>query len=411
MRVCRYNKISSSGLLFITIAALFVSGSFFAENRSFFFSYSFIATFIYCSYYRKISIIRLSTVIFAFFILLIGLITLVKVDSTSGRLLIYKLSFELLKDSFPGGIGVGNYGAEIGTYQVEYFKRGDYTQKELLLADNVGHAYNDYLELFIELGLLGGFIILSTLFFLTWLIYVNIYKSKTFHIFQSFCLLQLGSILTAANFTFVFARPVFQVVFFLSITVLIYYGKLITSICHIRGFFLTFFFVFLVVQKPRIAKALAKRDLVLINEYYKAGYFEEAVKVCKSLEYFLGNDPEYLWIYANSQLENGDIKSAINITQNLLKQQNNQLVYGLLARSYLKDRNLAAAESAMIDAINKVPNRFVPRYQLFLFYADQGLFEKAERERRNILHLPIKVHSHTIDEIKQSVLTYQLNKY
>ncbi len=89
--------------------------------------------------------------------LLVGFssVVLVKRDSSLGRLLIYKISFDILKDNYIKGVGVGNYKILYGKYQIDYFKNGQYSTKELLLADNSVNAFNDYLQFFIETGLIG----------------------------------------------------------------------------------------------------------------------------------------------------------------------------------------------------------------------------------------------------------------
>lgn len=65
----------------------------------------------------------------------------------------------MFKQNFFEGIGIGNFQVLYGHYQAAYFGAGQYSIKELLLADNTYYAFNDYFQLIIEIGI-DGLIIL-----------------------------------------------------------------------------------------------------------------------------------------------------------------------------------------------------------------------------------------------------------
>jgi hypothetical protein len=50
-----------------------------------------------------------------------------------------------------------------------------------------------------------------------------------------------------------------------------------------------------------------------------------------------------------------------------------------------------------------VPNRFLPRYALYQFYIKNQEFENAKICAEEILNLPIKIKSQTIQEILNNV--------
>lgn len=113
--------------------------------------------------------VKITIFFMIFFMGVTGLILLynLKEDSSKGRLLIWKVSSNIVKDHPFTGIGYGRFRSEYNLYQADYFKR-NHNQDEELLADNVELAFNDYLETIVETGIIGigffGFLIVSVLF-------------------------------------------------------------------------------------------------------------------------------------------------------------------------------------------------------------------------------------------------------
>jgi hypothetical protein len=110
------------------------------ESRAFVFGAVF-STFLFCcfafSISRKHKIALLLCAVLAF----LGLF-LYKLDSSLGRILIYKVSGQMLKDNGLTGIGFGKFYEQYLYYQAVYFQNGHYTTKELLLAGNTHYAMN-----------------------------------------------------------------------------------------------------------------------------------------------------------------------------------------------------------------------------------------------------------------------------
>lgn len=67
-----------------------------------------------------------------------------KMDSANGRLLIWKVSSEMIKDKPILGHGYGTFQAKYMDYQAEYFKNNPDSKFEFL-ADNVKHPFNEFL--------------------------------------------------------------------------------------------------------------------------------------------------------------------------------------------------------------------------------------------------------------------------
>lgn len=103
---------------------------------------------------------------FLLFSLCLGLIlylAYVKSDSLRGRFLIWKNTVALIMERPISGHGADSFRDVYNNYQVTYFQEGRGSEKENELADYVALAYNDFLEVGLELGIIG-MITLSCIF-------------------------------------------------------------------------------------------------------------------------------------------------------------------------------------------------------------------------------------------------------
>ena len=88
-----------------------------------------------------------------------------KKDSADGRLLIWRCSWEMIKDKPLVGHGTGGFKAEYMNYQAKYFEEYP-DSKYLMLADNTSRPFNEYVGLIVNYGLLGFLLFLFVSFYL-----------------------------------------------------------------------------------------------------------------------------------------------------------------------------------------------------------------------------------------------------
>ena len=106
---------------------------------------------------KRISIsMKVNTILRIGFLFLLFTISayFLKKDSSDGRFLIWKLSVKIIKDNPLTGVGFNRFEAIYNLYQSDYFKTHS-DSKAAWLADNVLVAYNDFLQLIVELGILA----------------------------------------------------------------------------------------------------------------------------------------------------------------------------------------------------------------------------------------------------------------
>lgn len=108
-----------------------------------------------------------------FVFLLLGIVTALlfyyDIDSSTGRLYIWRISLEIFLDNFLSGIGIGNFGNEFISYQ------GDFLSSKTTISPSkaayVRSPHNEFLQAYIEGGIIGGSIFLGSFIYC---IYISI---------------------------------------------------------------------------------------------------------------------------------------------------------------------------------------------------------------------------------------------
>lgn len=122
-----------------------------------------------------------------------------KKDSADGRLLIWKLTAEMIADN-PQGYGYGLFEKHYNLKQADYFAKENYTETERRNATFVYMPYNDYLEHGVEGGVIGMLFLAA--FYL--LMVRNSVKAKDF---KSTAVLLSFAVMSLFNFVYTSILP------------------------------------------------------------------------------------------------------------------------------------------------------------------------------------------------------------
>lgn len=325
-----------------------------------------------------------------------------KSESTHGRLLIYKVSFEMLQNNFLTGIGYGNFKSEYLKYQAAYFSNKSYSTTELLLADNTYHAFNDYFEFFIENGLIGLLVIVIYLGSILFIV-IRIFKSRNIPALTIISLCNLIGISIAAMFTHVSDRFFWQLAFLASLLVVLYTFISYNAVVK-KGIILIAILLVSFVCSYRHLKKVQSYNLLQEGRFLaRAGFPQEALRHYQLNYNILNDNPIFLRDYAEMLMSaEADTLEALR----LLKQANRSYEYNELhldlADCYLSLNRYEMAEKEYLKAIHMVPNRFNSRYALFDFYMHTDQREKAKACGQTILSMPIKIRSSRVDFIRKN---------
>lgn len=398
------NDIKNWPAILLTVICLILAAL--VQSRSFVIGFSVSILFIIISN-PSFSLNRKRLLIAFGFLLSLGIFLsfFTKVDSSLGRILIYKISFKILIDHYLFGVGLGKFPVVYGEYQIEYFKIGGYTTKELLLADNTKHAFNDYLQFVIETGVIGFVFLIFMLSFIVKSIFRSLEKHPKPSTLLMFSIVQLISISTAAIFMHILEKAAFQLLFVTAASIVIYHAFFFNHNILKGGFFAAVIYSYILYSHYGFYLSNYKyyKELKQAKESFQTGYIREAFRYYKNIAPYFDGDVHFLTEYANVLCLLNYNREAENIMQKVVKMDNANVLYHKLADCYFKNGKLREAEETYIRAVYRVPNRFNTRFSLFNFYIMTGQFDKASVTGKAILVLPIKIPSEKVQLIRRKV--------
>ena len=124
---------------------------------------------IYCTQHGNILQLRyfklLSVMILVISVIGALLLYHQKQNSANGRLLIWKVSCEMIKDKPIFGHGYGAFKVKYMDYQADYFKNNP-NSIFAILADNVKHPFNEYIKIAVEFGIISLVTVVSLIMFI-----------------------------------------------------------------------------------------------------------------------------------------------------------------------------------------------------------------------------------------------------
>ncbi len=328
----------------------------------------------------------------------------IKKSSTEGRMFIINNEFSILKENFLRGIGFGNFNSYYNNYQSSFFRNNPNSGYQKF-ASYVNVGYNEYLQISIE----GGVIAMVFLGILLFRTIINIKKINSFSYIKKGFLLSLISLLLLGVFSFPFRNTITLINFVIYMAVL---GTLDTSIVNITKYFnkkysllcLSIIFIVLFITIYRTYNALTLWQEM--NNYSKVKEInkETIKKIYKKTYPELCNNEAFLQSYSQFLFSTGNIQESTHLLKLATIYSGYYLIYVGIGRNYLKMGKNQKAEKYLLKATNMVPNRFVPKEWLMLYYYLTDNNTKTLHWINNILSYPIKVPSKRIDSIRQEAI-------
>ena len=384
-----------AGGLIVIIASVFLCGSragllSIAVSSVVFFIYQkeLIRKFKQFRHYRLLMVLLLA-------VLTTGgtLLYFQKKDSANGRLLIWKVSSEMIKDNIFFGHGYGSFEAKYMVYQAEYFKSNPGSRFGLL-ADNVKHPFNEFIKVAVEFGLIGA---LVTLFFI-WIILKKVVKLE----FSSLIISGLAAFFVFATFSYPLQYiAVWLLLAFYKLPVIISKEIKIPNTIPVNAarivvIVFCIFFLFNVFQQMRNEiqwKTIASKSLM--------GNTEEMLPQYEKLHTTnLKRNPLFLYNYGAELNVAKKYDRSIEILGECTKQFNDYDLQMILADNYYQKRNAEKAVQTYIHASNMIPCRFLPLFRLFEIYKESGQYELAEKWAKEIKSKKVKIPSSTVSYIQ-----------
>lgn len=328
-----------------------------------------------------------------------------KKDSADGRLFIWKITALAIQESPVKGTGMGGFPAAYAHAQLNYFKSGKATETEKRVAGSPEYAFNEYLRIFLEQGIVGGVIFLM----LTFLIIRNGIKNKQIGAAGSFLTL---SVFAIASYPYsLWEFPVVWVLLgtvctagFESDNARIYrYGwKKISLSVLLIGILCSVSILCTLRQKEFYR---AKKEWKKQQPFYTMKAYESVIDDYTELYPVLNYEQKFVFEYGLMLNAVGQREKADSIFVRGLELSCDPMFYNVRGRNYHEMGEYDKAEDCYVHSTWLLPERIYPYYLLTKLYADSVNYqpEKMRRAAKAVLEKEPKVHSMAIREMRAEV--------
>jgi O-antigen polymerase len=337
-----------------------------------------------------------------------------KKESADGRLLIWKLSVQMVCDKPLNGFGYGQFEREYNIRQAAYFAGGHGTPNEVLHADHINMAYCEPLENAVESGIVGCFFYLG---FLIALIVGGIkainqqivsQQEKGLHSIPYPLVVSVSgvsaiAVISTINFVEQ-AIPVMVLLLIYSAVICSYftpkdslkYPKLFLGGL---GFVLcTLSISFLIAIIPIFCAQLDnKRGYRLVGQQKIA----EAICILEPLNGKLAAYESYRNNMARAYLVNGQFQKSIYEFEEALKFTSSIESYMDLGYCYLRTGQYQQAERVYNTGANIRPTYLYPRFTLLNLYQTINDTSKIRLMANVIINMPVKIQNNKSHYYKQ----------
>lgn len=326
---------------------------------------------------------KISIVVFLFLILIP--LYYYKKDSADGRILIWRVSSEMIIDAPLFGHGLGAFSKEYMYYQAQYFEKNP-CSKYAILADNVAFPYNEFLLIGVEQGVVGLVLVLLIILF------VGMYSLR-----QESNRIYLGALTSWITFSmFSYSSQVLLLWLLLPLFLggIKYQKKVCFSIRNkfrIIDWIIAFSCLIFVIHNGYIYYQLKENVKKLYTSSYqdvhKARiYIEMHQRELKSIPHLFDIYTQY------SFRNNSDYAQIQSLEQAAIIIPNSELFCDL-GDAYKELNQIDKAIEFYTLSSNMVPHRLLPNYKLFCLYNDIGDTIRMKKIGRKALNMHIKVQS------------------
>lgn len=349
---------------------------------------------------------------------------LMKIDSADGRLLIYKITTDMIADAPILGWGWDGFPLMYNNYQAVYFENGYGNEREKYLANNVIFGYNEFLEFTAEMGMLGLLLVAGLVILLVrkWR---ELTKKQSIQPFHYLGLSVLLAWTVFALFSYPMSIPALAILLPVTLsgfnTAFNKKSDLKESAIGVRninapvnislnilsGLILLGISIYGIywVQHYR---PLTK-EWMSANANYSLQRYETANSLYNTLYSEFQNEGVFLQYAGKSHSLGRKFYTSGQLLERALFFSADPTIFTTLGKDYtlfskVDSLKKERAEFLLTRVKNISPYKYYPRYLLTKYYQHTGKEQKALNEAKALLAITPKISSHATKEIKQEML-------
>ena len=332
----------------------------------------------------------------------------IKINSSNGRIFIWKNVFTIIKEAPLFGKGLNSFEGLYMNVQANYFRLhpgNSYSD----LADNVQYAFNEFLQFGLENGVIGILIVLGILF--------SLFRTKGNDLMLICGKAGIISIIALSLFSYPLHILSIKLNMLLYLAMISRYQEkrvLSLNISHHYRFYHVMAYLFIALFTLNIYytsvlyKAFKNWGEAAAN--YRTRNYAVSIALFRNEYEVFKNNGAFLTQYGkNLSMLNMD-KEAIIILKEAAKRSNSTVVQLALGDSYRRTGQFELSKSAYTNAHYMIPNRLYPQYLLAKLFLEFNQYGNAIKTAKEILKKRAKVESEASSDIykemKELIILY-----
>lgn len=327
-----------------------------------------------------------------------------KKDSADGRLLMWKVTSRIISEHPLTGVGWGNFAGTYGQAQADYFAEGKATPQEEWVAGSPEYAFNEFLQITAEHGIIGLILFLLVIV----LVFRSAYKNGQIGIVGS-----LAAFLTFACFSYPFRVWQMNVLFVL---------LLVTAFTKFRGeeaieiredkksrkwkiYAVVIIMVLLIPPLIWTGKRWQEKQQAIAQwqeeqSYYNMEIYKGTVDNYRKLYRRLRDEPKFLFELGQCLSKTEFYEESNHILLEGARQSSDPMFWNIMGKNYQAMSRFNEAEECFTHAYHMVPHRLYPLYLLANLYFQSGQTAKGIEMAQRVIDKKPKVMSSAIQEMK-----------
>lgn len=326
---------------------------------------------------------------------------LMKADSANGRLFIWKNTGKMILDHPVFGSGPGSFPSLYGKVQSSYFAEGNYTPQEERVAGCPEYAFNEYLQLGVE----GGIVLLILFLFLIVLSFRRGLLNKEYGACAG-----LLSLLVFSLSSYPLQVLPFGIAGVLLLVICVSDREIperkakthtlipLCSVILLSGAIYNFCSLY---NTKQLISMWHRSDIL-----YDVKGYQDAITGYGRIYEKLKHNPDFLLSYARVLLPEKRYDEANKVLERAENVSCDAVIHILKGKNYQRMGRFTDAEAAFQKAINMLPCRIYPYYLLAKLYTEPSFQNKDKMEQmaRIVLTKEPKVHSKAIQEMRTEMI-------
>ena len=339
-------------------------------------------------------------------------IYLLKKDSANGRLLLWKVTGQAIREQPWTGTGTGSFPAAYAEAQAEYFTSGKASETEMMVAGCPEYGFNEFLQIGLEQGLVGL------------MVFVLLLSYSLFRGMKNRQAGAAGGILALMVFSLA-SYPLQLPEFWVVLVVLMGVansntpvdadisvaadtpptpsreGRKILSVAMIGVLAICCGWIFR--QQKGYYEGYKKWNTLKMLHHSKA--YEAAGEGYEELVPLMGHKPELLFEAAQCLSKSERLKKANRLLERAMKLSGDPMIHYMAAKNEQSMGNYQKAEDLLLHAIDMLPERIYPYYLLTKLYSEPTFFQEDKfiKAADAVLKKEPKVESTAIREMREEV--------